>query len=488
MKRQLKSMGLGSITLQESLNTDQTFSKHNTKPLIELDLYGLQPQLNWYNAAACVPVSITNGIKALAGYYNNPDLIASGELYNTVLELGELVSWDKGGSNPRDYKNSFPNYLSNQGLGSSDYQFEINDYSTEKQFSLIDNLLKYFSKGIVLVGGYYIDENGEEAGGHQMTATGIQINDANGNARLDRGEAFLLVIDPLDPASAYAPRKIEYAPNQEQKSIFDQWNKTIQAAAGAKANLKKVDIFQPENKDYFTIIYEQSAIVPKDNGSDSWQVQQTNPVTAEMRSYDIQSIFRSKLGSNIDDRIDISDETRAGSGSIIFEFDDHLKENQVSAEFFCYYDETSSYKNDLGFYQILDEQGTIQDPISGAYLRPGDAGYLHVATKLSDRFEASDEDPSNGDLGDRVSEDVAQLANFCFNLTAVDQRALLTPIVKTSMGEIFTSFSAANPDGLNHFRSQGDLDFGFEDQLQLGDRDFNDLHVYLSLMEINGMR
>ena len=59
-------------------------------------------------------------------------------------------------------------------------------------------LLKYFSKGIVLVGGDYIDENGEAAGGgHQMTATGIEINDANGNARLDRGEAFLLMIDPL---------------------------------------------------------------------------------------------------------------------------------------------------------------------------------------------------------------------------------------------------------------------------------------------------
>ena len=151
------------------------------------------------------------------------------------------------------------------------------------------------------------------------------------------------------------------------------------------------------------------------------------------------------------------------------------------------YGQTSSYRNDLGFYQILDEQGTIQDPISGAYLKPGDAQYLQVATKLSDRFEASDGDPSNGDLGNRVSDDVACLANFSFNLTAIDQRALLTPIIKTSMGEIFTSFSAANPDGLNHFRSQGDLDFGFEDQLHLGDRDFNDLHVFLSLMEINGL-
>ena len=482
-------MGLGGITLQESVRTNQTFSRHNAKPLIELDLYGLQPQLNWYNAAACVPVSITNGIKALASYYNNPDLIAPGELYNTVLELGKLVSWDEGGSSHLDYKNSFPNYLSNRGLANSDYQFEINAYSTEKQFSLIDDLLRYFSKGIVLVGGYYVDENGEaSSGGHQMTATGIEINDANGNARLDRGEAFLLMIDPLDPASAYIPQKIKYEPNQKQEAKFDQWNKTIQAADDSEANLKKVEIFQPDDKDYFTIIYEQSVILPKDESSDSWQIsQQISSTPVEMQCDDIQSIFRSTLTGKIDDRIDISDETRAGSGSIIFEFDDHLKENQVSAEFFCYYDETSSYKNDLGFYQILDEQGTIQDPISGAYLKPGDAGYLQVATKLSDRFEASDGDPSNGDLGDRVSDDVARLANFSFNLTAIDQRALLTPIIKTSMGEIFTSFSAANPDGLNHFRSQGDLDFGFEDQLHLGDRDFNDLHVYLSLMEINGM-
>ena len=79
------------------------------------------------------------------------------------------------------------------------------------------------------------------------------------------------------------------------------------------------------------------------------------------------------------------------------------------------------------------------------------------------------------------------MGSFSFNLEAIDGTALLAPIVTTSQGEVWTTFAAANRDGKNHFQSRGGLSFQMEDQVDLGDGDFNDLTGAFTPLEINGI-
>jgi hypothetical protein len=149
--------------------------------------------------------------------------------------------------------------------------------------------------------------------------------------------------------------------------------------------------------------------------------------------------------------------------------------------------ESSEYANTLGFYQVNDFAGTIQDPITGQFYSPGDGEYIATALQLSTRFNDSDQNQSNGELADRVSQDASQMGNFSFTLDAIDGKALVAPIVTTSAGDTWTVFAAANSDGLDHFLWNGGMSFRMEDLPDLGDRDFNDLHAVFTPLTINGI-
>ncbi|MEY2985505.1 MAG: hypothetical protein RLZZ568_2122, partial [Cyanobacteriota bacterium] len=63
---------------------------------IPSNLYGLLPQLYWFNGLACAPTSITNGLVGLAAYYDTPTLLADGanrhaQLLQTRLNVAEAI-------------------------------------------------------------------------------------------------------------------------------------------------------------------------------------------------------------------------------------------------------------------------------------------------------------------------------------------------------------------------------------------------------------
>ena len=125
----------------------------------------------------------------------------------------------------------------------------------------------------------------------------------------------------------------------------------------------------------------------------------------------------------------------------------------------------ASYQSTMGFYRVLDNQGTVldtrKDAVTGHTLKPGESGYLEAATSAGNLI---------GQLGDLQASSAKRLTVFEDGRLApyafVDdpQRGRLT----------YSGFAAANPDGVQHFQMLGDSVFGFEDLFGGGDRDYDD--------------
>jgi 2',3'-cyclic-nucleotide 2'-phosphodiesterase (5'-nucleotidase family) len=115
-----------------------------------------------------------------------------------------------------------------------------------------------------------------------------------------------------------------------------------------------------------------------------------------------------------------------------------------------------------GFYRTLDLQGAVRAANGIEILRPGDAGYAEAALRAGNRVDAIS--------GLSVADD--QSSTLTFELR---ESTYLAPFAEVS-GNSFFAFSAANADGLSHFRMLGNNAFGMEDVPGGGDRDFDD-HV-----------
>ncbi|MFM8524483.1 MAG: DUF4114 domain-containing protein [Cyanobacteriota bacterium] len=121
-----------------------------------------------------------------------------------------------------------------------------------------------------------------------------------------------------------------------------------------------------------------------------------------------------------------------------------------------------------GFYRILDRQGTVRDPISGALLRPGDRGYGDAALAAAVR---------GGPLDDlRTAQQQVSVRQG-----SVLEGGLLAPYAQVAGDGTYFGFAAANPDRIEHMLRLGANVFGFEDLRGGGDRDFNDLVISLAL-------
>ena len=230
----------------------------------------------------------------------------------------------------------------------------------------------------------------------------------------------------------------------------------------------------------FEFDYFQSSIKDPDKTKFSVEISPENPTQGKFKGF--LGLHQSSLEDNIENLIAPSKENE-----VILDFRSFIEDGKVSGELFSYFNEDSSFNNNLSFYQLADSSGTVIDPITRARLFPGDNGYTEVAQKQAKIFEASDTSDSNADLDGRVSADQTQMGSFSFSLNSVDGTALFAPIVSTSAGNTWTTFSEANQDGEDHFKWMGGLSFQMEDEFGLGDRDFNDLQVILTALEINNI-
>ncbi|MEO0645451.1 MAG: spondin domain-containing protein [Cyanobacteria bacterium J06650_10] len=128
----------------------------------------------------------------------------------------------------------------------------------------------------------------------------------------------------------------------------------------------------------------------------------------------------------------------------------------------------AAFNNTVGFYQTLDANGAVSDPVTGSTLLPGDAGYREAA--LANRLDVT----LSGQNGQVIAGTATfEAGGFLGTFLAVDSADIVN-------SDVFFSFGAAN-GGDDHVRQLGDNTFGFEDLAGLGDADFNDVVVRFSL-------
>ena len=121
----------------------------------------------------------------------------------------------------------------------------------------------------------------------------------------------------------------------------------------------------------------------------------------------------------------------------------------------------SAFDSKLGFYRIVDDLGTVI--VDGVSYQPDHPDYERMAT-------------SDGNVFDRLTglssrQDVAQRRT---GIELAMDSGKLAPFVVVNNQTYFT-FSDANSDGINHFRSLAPNTLGFEDFFGGGDTDFDDL-------------
>ena len=482
-------MGIFGLSLPD-LKISGDFDTYRPEQPIPADLYGLLPQLQWYGGSACVPTAVTNALAGMAAWYETPELLVSGtdrhnSLLNTRLALGDSLGTTPEGTNSGNYLSGIHDYFSDRGVA-NDFSVSWN-LNSGSQLNVFSELVAAFAKGPVVFHDAYTS-----GGGHALTGIGLELNDSNNNMRIDRGEAYAVIIDPLNPTKTYSPDAINRAGLTDAEAL-DLWNNTIQAGPKAQPFLQKVEIYQDfdrtKNPGTLTFNYDQTAILPSVTG-EIWSTKISDASWAEGSLYGFVGLQRSELPDNLNNAIQPTDRE-----TVIFNFTDFITNNQVAVELFSYFNESSEFSNDLSFYQLADTKGSVFDPISGAQLAPGDTGYLEAALKLATWFEkpliqAQSPDSltqSPDSLRGRISQDAAQMGSFSFAIEALDDTALIAPLVTTSAGDTWTPFAEANRDGLNHFQWAGGLSFQVEDQFGLGDGDFNDLQAVFSPMEINGI-
>ncbi len=132
----------------------------------------------------------------------------------------------------------------------------------------------------------------------------------------------------------------------------------------------------------------------------------------------------------------------------------------------------AGYDNFVGFYVVDDEDGKITDPVTGAVLTPGQAGYTTLA--LKNRLSGIDLTASN-------------LASVTLN-AQVTGGAILAPFIvangvpdllfDTDLANdpaVYFSFAEANTDRTHHICVLDNNRFGFEDLPNGGDKDYNDI-------------
>ena len=487
-------MGIFGLSLP-NLEISGDFDTYRPEQPIPADLYGLLPQLQWYGGQACFPTAVTNALAGMAAWYETPEVLVSGtdrhnSLLNTRLALGDALGTTASrGTSSSNYLSGINHYFSDQGVA-HDFSASWN-LNSGSQLNVFSELVAAFAKGPVV----FHDSYTSGVGGHALTGIGLELNDSNNNMRIDRGEAYALIIDPLNPTKTYSPDAINRAGLTDAEAL-DLWNTTIQAGPNAEPFLKRVEIYQDfdrtENPGTLTFNYDQTAIFPSaligiTNGQPQFNTDQTWSIKelsneSQGSLYGFVGLQRSELPDNLNNSIQPTDRE-----TVIFDFTDFITNNQVAVELFSYFNESSDFSNDLSFYPLADTQGSVLDPISGARLAPGDAGYHEAALKLAQIFEATDSDSSNNDLSGRISQDAAQMGRFSFAIEALDDTALIAPLVTTSAGDTWTPFAEANRDGLNHFQWKGGLSFQVEDQFGLGDGDFNDLQAVFTPLKINGI-
>ncbi|MDS3861369.1 DUF4114 domain-containing protein [Thermosynechococcaceae cyanobacterium BACA0444] len=140
------------------------------------------------------------------------------------------------------------------------------------------------------------------------------------------------------------------------------------------------------------------------------------------------------------------------------------------------YSREAAFESSMGFYRLLDSNGSVLDPLTGTILAPGQAGYSEAALSTANRLQTSGSTLTIGNL---------ETKSFSFNIMG---GGLYAPFLQVNALDangvtkiVYFTFGAANQDGLSHGTKWGANVIGFEDLLGGGDFDFDDIILRFSL-------
>jgi hypothetical protein len=126
----------------------------------------------------------------------------------------------------------------------------------------------------------------------------------------------------------------------------------------------------------------------------------------------------------------------------------------------------ADHNSSLGFYRVLDAQGSVRDSVTGAVITPNDPGYATAA--LADANRPALAPFSVGDGESKVIKDQTLL-----------ETGYLAPFAQVNGTNLF-AFGAANPDQRPHFKMLGQNLWGYEDTLSsTSDFDFDDFNLLI---------
>ncbi|MFP4121740.1 MAG: putative Ig domain-containing protein, partial [Coleofasciculus sp.] len=140
----------------------------------------------------------------------------------------------------------------------------------------------------------------------------------------------------------------------------------------------------------------------------------------------------------------------------------------------------AGFDNSVGLYVIENEEGAVEDPMTGQLIYPEDEGYAQAALAQS---VVSDVNRGMATF-DTQLEGGSLLAPYIIaNGTTEEWLAENSNNQYLGYGKPIAYFAhlGANPDGVDHIRLLGDNTFGFEDLYGGGDNDFNDFTFQVDL-------
>jgi hypothetical protein len=130
----------------------------------------------------------------------------------------------------------------------------------------------------------------------------------------------------------------------------------------------------------------------------------------------------------------------------------------------------AAYNSVLRFYEVMNAQGDVRDPITGSVLSPGDRGYRDAALHPARVVATSGSDLTVQNL---------QTDGISF---AVKPGKIYAPVLSVNETNMdYFGFGAANPDRLFHTKGFGPNIIGFEDLFGQGDHDFDDFILRFSV-------
>ena len=121
--------------------------------------------------------------------------------------------------------------------------------------------------------------------------------------------------------------------------------------------------------------------------------------------------------------------------------------------------------NTVGLYRTVDAAGGVLDPVTGGVINVGEAGYQAAA--IAQRLDVN------------LTGQNKQMQQFDTQLTGGGYLGLFLVVDGTdpATSSILFGSSSLNNDNLDHTKFLGSNTFGFEDSVDLGDEDFNDVVV-----------